>query len=484
MTNADQLIKFVQKQLGDRQFIVAIQREPYMHETDGKNIKAKRTVGGAHILMDGILRKVGGTMVALGSGAADSQVVDKKGRIKVPPNQDKYTLKRIFLTDEEMEGFYYGFANQTLWPLCHAVFIRPAFKETWWKAYVDVNRKFADAIVEEIKGDKAFVWVNDYHLALLPQMIKEKRPGVTVGMFWHIPWPTHEIFRICPWRSKILSGMLGADFIGFHRDYHVDNFMRCCRRELGVLVDSEPKKIFFNKHETKVANVPAGSDYHEIVDKLEKTKSETRKSVEKEFGFSAQYLSIGVDRIDYTKGLIARIQIIDRLLEKYPRYIGKFVHLAIGAPSRTKIPAYAQYNQDLNELIRTVNEKYARKGWEPVKFITSELPREKIFSLYRLSDVCMVTSLDDGMNLVAKEYVICAPPNKGMLVISKFTGAAKDLSQALQINPYDIEGSAKLLNDALIMPAAEKKKRNLAMQEILKEENIYKWGIDFIRQCF
>ncbi|MBI1863103.1 trehalose-6-phosphate synthase, partial [Candidatus Microgenomates bacterium] len=204
MTNADQLVKFVQKQLGDRQFIVAIQREPYLHEFDGKSIKAKKTAGGAHILMDGILRKVGGTMVALGSGSADAEVVDKKGRIKVPPNQDKYTLKRIFLNEKEMDGFYYGFANQTLWPLCHAVFVQPHFSETWWKSYVEVNKKFAQAILEEIKGDKAFVWVNDYHLALLPQMIKEKKPNVTIGTFWHIPWPTHEIFRICPWRKLIL----------------------------------------------------------------------------------------------------------------------------------------------------------------------------------------------------------------------------------------------------------------------------------------
>lgn len=482
MTNADQLVKFVQKQLGDRQFIVAIQREPYLHEFDGKNIKTKKTAGGAHILMDGILRKVGGTMVALGQGGADAQVVDKKGRIKVPPNQEKYTLKRIFLDDKEMDGFYYGFANQTLWPLCHAVFVQPVFNESWWRAYIEVNRKFANAVLEEIKGDKAFVWVNDYHLALVPQMIKEKKPGVTVGLFWHIPWPTHEIFRITPWRKLIISGMLGADFIGFHRDYHVDNFIRTCRRELGVIIDTEPRSILYNKHETKVANVPAGSDYHEIIDKLDKNKSDTRKSMEKEFGFSAQYLAIGVDRIDYTKGLLERIQIIDRFLEKYPKYQGKFVYLSIGAPSRIKIPAYQKFNEELKNLINRVNAKYAKKGWEPIKFVSNVLPREKIFSYYRMADVCMVTSLDDGMNLVAKEYVICTPPHKGMLVISKFTGAAKDLSQAIQVNPYDIEDSAKLLNTAFTMPAAEKKKRNIAMQEVLKENNIYKWGVDFIRQ--
>lgn len=484
MTNADQLVKFVQKQLGDRQFIVAIQREPYQHEFDGKSMKTKKTAGGAHVLMDGILRKVGGTMVALGQGTADAEVVDKKGRVRVPPGQDKYTLKRIFLNEEEMDGFYFGFANQTLWPLCHAVFIRPVFTESWWKTYTEVNRKFADAIIEEIKGDKAFVWINDYHLALVPQMIKEKKPGVTVGLFWHIPWPTHEIFRICPWRNKLLNGMLGSDFIGFHRDYHVDNFIRCCRRELGVLIDTEPRTIIHGRNETKVSNVPAGSDYHEIIEKLDKTKSVTRKSMEKEFGISAQYLAIGVDRIDYTKGLKSRIQIIDRFLEKYPRYIGKFVYLSIGAPSRTKIPEYAKFGQELQDLINTVNAKYAKKEWEPIKFVTNVLPREKIFSYYRLSDVCMVTSLDDGMNLVAKEYVICTPPSKGMLVISKFTGAAKDLSQAVQINPYDLEDSAKQLNTALTMSSTEKRKRNLAMQEVLRENNIYKWGVDFIKNCF
>jgi trehalose 6-phosphate synthase len=481
MTNSDQLIKFVQKQLGDRKLIVAIQREPFIHETGPKGIRVKKSAGGAHILLDGILRKVGGLMVAVAAGDADAAVVDKKGRIEVPPYQPKYTLKRIFLSDEEQEGFYYGFANQTLWPLSHVVFIQPQFNPKWWNEYVKVNQKFAKAILDEVKNEEAVVWVNDYHLALLPEMLKAKRPGIKVGTFWHIPWPTYEIFRICPWRKKILAGLLGSDFIGFHRGYHVENFINCARRELEVIDDSEPRSVQYKNHTTKLAAVPAGIDYHEIVEKMEKNKNISRKILEEDFGINPQYLAIGVDRIDYTKGLLERLHIIDRFLEKYPKYQGKFTYLSIGAPSRTKIPAYNAFNQDLLNLINIINLKYAHNGWEPIKFVTTVLSREKIFSYYQLADVCLVTSLDDGMNLVAKEFIICNKPDKGMLLLSKFTGAAKDLSSALLINPYDTDDSANLLHEALIMDSKEKLRRNMEMKEILKENNIYNWGIEFIK---
>lgn len=479
--NADQLIKYVRKNLHDKQFIVAIQREPYLHEKSPKGIRLKKNAGGAHILLDGILRKVGGLMVAVAAGDADAAVVDKKGRIQVPPNQPKYTLKRIFLNEEEMDGFYYGFANQTLWPLSHVVFTPPKFNAAWWKEYIDVNTKFAKAILEEIKGDKAFVWINDYHLALLPSLLKEKKPGITVGTFWHIPWPTYEIFRICPWRKPLLAGLLGSDFIGFHRGYHVENFIDSARRELEVIVDSEPRSVMYKNHTTKLAPVPAGIDFHEIKEKLDKQGPVSKKILKDDFGFDTQYLAIGVDRIDYTKGLLERLDIIDRFLEKYPKYQEKFTYLSIGAPSRTKIPAYISFNQELQNKISLINLKYARNGWEPIKFVSQVTTREKIFSYYRLADVCMVTSLDDGMNLVAKEFVICNPADKGMLLLSKFTGAAKDLSSALLINPYDTEDSATLLHTALTMKTEEKIRRNNAMKHILEENNIYNWGIDFIR---
>ncbi len=482
MINANDFVKFAKKILKNQQLVVAIQREPYIHIKTSEGIVMQKAAGGAHLLLDGILKQIGGLMVAVASGNADQDVVDNKGRFYVKTNNDKsYTLKRIFLKKKELDGFYYGFANQTLWPLSHVVFVKPVFNPNWWLEYEKVNQKFAEAILEEIEEKNAFIWVNDYHLALLPQLLKNQKTNLKIGFFWHIPWPTYEIFRICPWRKQILEGLLGSDFIGFHRGYHVENFIQCVRRELEVLIDSEPRSIQYKDHQTKMNNIPAGIDYFEIIEKLENSPKITNGLIKKDFGFNYKFLAIGVDRIDYTKGLLERLKIIDRFLEKYPQYQEKFVYLSIGAPSRIHIPAYKKLNQEIFDLIEKINWKYSTSKWQPIVFINKVIPREKIFKYYHLADICLVTSLDDGMNLVAKEFIICNNPEKGMLLLSKFTGAAKDLKSAYLINPYDIEGSADALFEALNISPQEKLKRNKEMKNILKEENIYRWGIQFIQ---
>lgn len=481
MTNSQTLINFIKKELGNRQLIVALQREPYIHTAVDKKIEVKKAAGGVHLLLDGVLKKVGGTMVAVAGGDADQLVVDKKNRLKVPPKSEKYTLKRVFLSQEETDGFYYGFANQTLWPLCHAVFVRPVFKLEWWNEYLKVNKKFADAILEEVGDKDALIWVNDYHLALLPSLLRKKNKHLKIGTFWHIPWPTYEIFRICPWRREILEGLLGSDFIGFHRGYHVENFLASARRDLGVIVDSEPMTITYKNSTTKLASLPAGIDYHEILEKLERYKNPTKQLIKDEFGFDYEYLALGVDRIDYTKGIIVRLQAVDKFLEKHKEFIGKFVYLSLGAPSRISIPAYRDYNRRIQQTVAEINQKYAKGNWQPIRFINEIIPREKIFAYYQLADVCLVTSLDDGMNLVAKEFIICCNPERGMLILSKFTGAAKDLGSSILVNPYDTDSVAESIYQALKMEDSEKKKRNNEMKEVVKENNIYKWGIDFIK---
>jgi trehalose 6-phosphate synthase len=480
MINAEDLIKYAKKTLKNKKFVVAIQREPYLHMRTPEGIKLEKVAGGAHILLDGILKQVGGLMVAIGSGNGDAETADEKGRILVPPKDKSYTLKRVFLKKKDLDGFYYGFANQTLWPMCHAVFIKPRFNPAWWESYIKVNQLFANAILDELGGQDAFVWINDYHLALLPQMLKEKNSKLTIGTFWHIPWPTYEIFRICPWRKNLLEGLAGSDFIGFHRGYHVENFVECCRRELQVIVDTEPRSILYKEHQTKLANIPAGIDYHEIKEKLEKHTNVTKNIFKKDFDIDSKYVAIGVDRIDYTKGIPERLKIIDRFLELYPEFIGNFTYLSIGAPSRLHIPEYKNHNREILDLIEKINWKYSTSTWQPIVFIDKILPREKIFAYYKVADSCLVTSLDDGMNLVAKEYVICSDNTKGMLVLSKFTGAAKDLKSAVLINPYDTEDSAILLKQALTMPKEERYKRNKQMEDTIKENNIYDWAIKFI----
>jgi len=481
MVNADDLIKFAKKKLKNKQFVVAIQREPYVHVKTPEGIQLEKAAGGAHILLDGILKQIGGLMVAIGSGSADSLTVDKKGRLKVPPKEKTYTLKRIFLKKKELDGFYYGFANQTLWPLCHAVFVKPRFVNEWWDYYLKVNQKYAEAIIDELDSHDAFIWINDYHLALLPKLLKDYKSSLKIGTFWHIPWPTYEIFRICPWRKQILEGLAGSDFIGFHRGYHVENFIECARRELEVIVDSEPRSIQYKEHQTKLANIPAGIDYHEIKAVLETShKNVTKKIFLKDFGVTTPYVAVGVDRIDYTKGLPERLKIIDRFLEKYPQFQEKFTYISIGAPSRIHIPTYKALNREVADLVEKINWKYSTTNWLPIHFVNRIVPREKIFYYYKVADACLVSSLDDGMNLVAKEYVICSDNDKGMLILSKFTGAAKDLKAAIQINPYDTEGSADALAIAITMNKEERIKRNKIMDAIVIENNIYRWAIDFI----
>lgn len=482
MTNADDLIKFAKKALKNKKFVVAIQREPYIHIKDGHGVHLEIAAGGAHVLLDGILRQLGGLMVAIAAGNADSQVVDDQGRIQVPPDNPSYTLKRIFLKKKELDGFYYGFANQTLWPICHAVFVKPIFNKDWWEQYYKVNEKYAEAIIDELKEEDAFIWINDYHLALLPKMLKEKRPNLTIGTFWHIPWPTHEIFRICPWRKELLEGLLGSDFIGFHRGYHMENFIMSARRELEVIVDSEPRTVIHKEHHTKLANLPAGIDYHEIQQELNIIKDVDKSLITKDFGIDYENIIIGVDRVDYTKGLIERLKIIDKFFETHPEYLGKLVYLSIGAPSRIHIPAYKNLNRELFDLIEKINWKYSNPDWQPIYFINEVIDRKRLFSYYKLADACLVTSLDDGMNLVAKEYVICTPADKGMLILSKFTGAAKDLKSAVLINPYDIDSSVAALYQALTMKKEEKIERNNKMKTTIKEQNIYNWAINFIQK--
>ncbi|MFA5995313.1 MAG: trehalose-6-phosphate synthase [Patescibacteria group bacterium] len=483
MTTDKDLIDFATKALAGKKFVSVIQRQPFSHIKTNSTIKLEKSVGGVTVLLDSILKKIGGLMVAVGSGDADAEVLDKDGHIKMPPGEDKYSLKRIFLTKKELDRFYYGFANQTLWPLCHCVFVKPIFRTSWWKTYVNINKRFAQIILDEIKDDNAFIWINDYHFALLPKMLRKKRPKLNIGIFWHIPWPTSEIFRICPWRKEILEGLLGANFVGFHRRYHVENFMDCLRQELGIQIDKSSSTVYYQQHQTKLLNIPTGIDIDEIDHKLQQQKNLDRSFIKKRLGYdiNSTYLVVGVDRIDYTKGLIERFRILDRFFDKYPHMQAQVSYLSIAVKSRLNIPAVKAYNAKLYKLIDRINSTYQTKQWKPIYFFDSAIDRDELFSLYHLADVGLVTPLDDGMNLVAKEYAIGAKPNKGVLVLSQFAGAAKDLTTALLINPYDVEKSVDALYEALLMNSEEKLQRNLAMRRVLEEHNIYRWGMEFIK---
>lgn len=480
MTNKSDLEKFIKDKLKDRVFIVVSYREPYIHTKSLEGIKVVEPAGGAHVLMDLIAKASKGTYIACGSGDADHKVVDKFNRVSVPPKAPLYTLKRVFLTKKEIERYYYGFANQSLWPLCHTVFIKPVFDLSWWQTYQAINEKFAKAILEEIGEKKAFVWINDYHHCLVPQLLRQSGKDIKIGTFWHIPWPTFEVFRVIPWAKEILIGLLGSDFLAFHRGYHVQNFFQCVQRQIEAQNDFEQTTIIFQNHQTKIEALPAGIDYHEIIETKNKYKVTGKSLLKNEFGIIAKYLAIGVDRLDYTKGLIERFKMIDRFLEKYPEFIGNFVYFGILAPSRTHISAYRHYAKEVTDLMEKINWKYLKDSWKPLFVNIKVVPREKVLAYYQSVNCCLITSLDDGMNLVAKEYVLSCGSDHGMLVLSRFAGASRDLKHAIIINPYNIEEGADAIYKALNMNKEEKKTRNLKMRDDLKSKNIYQWAINFI----
>ncbi len=479
----EKLGDLVRAKLRESSMIVVSNREPFMHVLDETTGQAKcvRPASGLVAAIDPIMRACGGTWVAHGSGNADRQFVNSKDKLGVPPDDNRYILKRVWLTPEEENGFYLGFSNEGLWPLCHITFTRPIFREADWQMYKSVNQKFADSIVEELPAKNAFVFIQDYHFTLLPKMIKEKRPDATVALFWHVPWPNTEIFSTCPYQAEIFDGMLGCDLIGFHVQYHCNNFLDTANRLLESRVDNEKNSVVRTGVETLVRPFPisiagiAGGD-------VSRREAAAVERIKNEYGLKNMIVAVGVDRIDYTNGLIERVLAIDRFLEKYPEYQKKFVFIQLAAPSRTKIKRYHDLSDEIEQLVEKKNSKYADGNWRPIIYLKKYFTPEEVRPYYQAGDICIVSSLHDGMNLVAKEYVAAKSDNSGVLILSKFTGAARELTDAVQINPYSIEEFADSLKSAAEMPPEEKKKRMTNMRKQITENNVYRWAASIISE--
>lgn len=473
----------IHTKLGDKSLFVVSNREPYMHivqEQSGTE-KCIRPASGVVTAIDPILKACGGTWVAHGSGNADKKFVNSKDKLGVPPENMRYILKRVWLSKAEEDGYYYGFSNEGLWPLCHITHTRPIFKETDWQEYKTVNRKFADAVIEELPAKNPFVFIQDYHFTLLGKMIKEKRPETVIALFWHIPWPNPEVFSICPFHKEILEGMLGCDLIGFHVQYHCNNFMETANRLLESRVDNEKFSIVRSGKETLVRSFPISIDYA-LASKMPEKRADEVQRIINEYALGDKIVAVGVDRIDYTKGIIERVLSIDRFLEKYPQYLHKFVFIQLAAPSRTHIKRYHDLMGEIDELIEKKNWKFQEGGWKPIIYLKRHFSPEEIKPYYSLADICIVSSLHDGMNLVAKEYVASNNSLKGALILSKFTGVARELTDAIQINPYSIEESADAIKAAIEMPPAEKERRMKNMRQLVSENNIYKWAGNIITE--
>ncbi|OGO43778.1 MAG: hypothetical protein A2Z05_04395 [Chloroflexi bacterium RBG_16_60_22] len=618
--NKDRLYRLVQSKLGDSLFIVVSNREPYVHSLSGREIKWNRPVSGLTEALDPVMRASGGTWVAQGTGDADRKVVDKHDRVAVPPDNPEYTLRRVWLTEDEVAGFYLGFSNEGLWPLCHVTFTPPVFNEADWQTYQKVNSIFADAVIKEIGDRPAVVLVQDYHFALLSHYLKERNPGLTVGQFWHIPWPAYEVLRTCPWHQEILVGMLGNDLMGFHTQAFCNNFIESVERSLEARTVREEDTIFRQGNTTVVEPFPISVDFDGIseaagsaavekemaalkkefhlegkylgigMDRLDYTKGiperllaldrflednpeyrgrvvfiqagmpsrtqiDTYKKIgqrgndlmgfhtqafcnnfiesversleartvreedtifrqgnttvvepfpisvdfdgiseaagsaavekemaalKKEFHLEGKYLGIGMDRLDYTKGIPERLLALDRFLEDNPEYRGRVVFIQAGMPSRTQIDTYKKIGQRIDDLMAGINKKYGTDAWQPVVPMTRQLSHDTLNALRRLARFCVVSSLHDGMNLVAKEFVAARVDGDGVLILSKFTGAAVEMRNALLINPYAIGEFALKIKEAIEMPEAERRRRMARMRDIVSANNIYRWGASMV----
>jgi alpha,alpha-trehalose-phosphate synthase [UDP-forming] len=474
---ADRLAVHVQSRLADGRLFVVSNREPYTHVQKGKSIEVNVPASGLVTALEPVLCACGGTWVAHGSGDADTETVDSHDRLLVPPDDPHYTLRRVWLTKEEEEGYYYGFANEGLWPLCHIAHTRPLFRASDWNHYQEVNRKFAEALLEEMHGvTNPVVLVQDYHFALLPRMIKERRPDARLAIFWHIPWPNPEAFGICPWQKELIDGLLGADLIGFHIQAHCSNFLQTVDRIVESRIDWDHSTVQRLDHGTTVHPFPISVNSHDPQTKLHESAYEERASLLKSLGVRAALMGVGVDRLDYTKGILERFLAIERFLEKYQRYQGVFTFVQIGAPSRTHIKRYHDLQAEVEAEAERINWRFRSEQWKPIVLLERQHSHQEIEPYYRAADLCLVTSLHDGMNLVAKEFVATRQDERGVLILSCFTGAARELRDALQVNPYDIDQTAEAIRTALEMNAEEKQQRMQRMRKTIREQNVYRWA--------
>ena len=490
---AAQLEATLSDALRGTRLIVLANREPYIHvrrrrtargfwnwvrgrkETEG--VEWTRPASGLVTALDPVMRVNGGTWIAHGSGNADRETADSRGRLRVPPDRPSYTLRRLWLTPEEEEGYYYGCANNALWPLCHIAYARPQFDDRDWQQYVRVNRRFADAVIEEIGDDRAVVFVQDYHFALLPRFVKDARPDVTVCQFWHIPWPNREAFRVCPWAEDILHGLLGNDLLAFHIQYHCNNFLDTVDRALESRVDYEHFAAWRGGRPTFVRPFPISIDptLWRSPAKPADLAAETRQ-VRKLLGLNKEKMIVGVDRLDYTKGIPDRLRAFARLLERYPEWRGRVSMVQIGAPSREHLKTYQALMAEVQHCADEINAKYRADEWLPVIYRPEHHQPEQVAQMFRAADACVVSSLHDGMNLVAKEFIAARGDEHGVLVLSEFTGAARELEHAIHINPFAIDSFADALHQALVMPGDEQRRRMRALRERVNSHTVYDWA--------
>jgi trehalose 6-phosphate synthase len=458
--------------------VLVSNRQPYAHHHGENGIEVERPAGGLVSALDPAMQQLNGSWVAWGHGSADREETRRDGSLWVPPEQPSYRLRRVWLDESAQDNFYLGYANQSLWPLCHLLMDEAVFRRQYWEAYRSTNARFAQAVLDEVGDENRVVWVHDYHLALLPALLREARADLPVSMFWHIPWPPYDIWRINPQRRELLRSLLANDLLAFHVDRYVVNFLDCVKAELGdeVKVDFKRGVVHQASRATRVRAIPISIDVDHLTSMADRTDAEFRRTVlGKRFHLDGQKLILGVDRLDYTKGLPHKLEAFELFLERYPEWRDKVSLVQIVSPSRTEIGAYQRLSDQLRESARRINERFGGENWTPVCLVEKNTPAEDLTILYGMADACWVTSLYDGMNLVASEFVICADPRRGVLLLSEFAGASEFLDRAITVNPYDADTGAYLLQKALSMPEAERAARLAKMRKKIEGYTVHDW---------
>jgi trehalose 6-phosphate synthase len=472
------LRRLVKDELGSPEVIVASNREPYVHHRDadgGRRVEVPAS--GMVTALEPIVRACGGVWVAHGGGSADRDVVDLHDRIRVPPEDPAYALKRVWLRPEDEEGYYYGFSNEGLWPLCHLAYVRPIFRETDWDAYRSVNQQFANAAIRESRRPDPVVLIQDYHLALLPRLIRQRKPNATITLFWHIPWPSAETFSVCPWKDDIMRHLLAADVVGFHTRQYCLNFLATAEQLLECRVDRERMTVTVEGHVCRVAAYPISIEWPAPQLKGLPSVAVSCARIRRHHGIaSGVHLGVGVERWDFTKGIVERFHALEALLVRRADLRGRVTLLQVAAPSRTKLPAYQALQQQTLAETERINSRFGSSSWKPIVLVDRHQSAEQVCELFRAADFCLVNSLHDGMNLVSKEFVAARDDEDGVLILSAFTGASRELVEALLVNPFCISETAAAIEAAITMPREERRERMRLMRRTVQDNNVYRWA--------
>lgn len=471
------LQQVVREHLDSPEMFAVSNREPYIHNQGPDGPVVQVPASGMVTALEPIMRACAGTWVAHGSGSADRDVVDGKDRVRVPPEDPSYTLRRVWLTTEEEEGYYFGFSNEGIWPLCHLAYVRPAFRESDWRQYRAVNERFAEVLADESRTRDPVVLVQDFHFALLPRFLRKRKPDATIAVFWHIPWPNAETFGVCPWKEEMLTHLLAADILGFHTRHHCQNFLASVDRFIECQIDHEHMTVTLRGHVCRVVPYPISIEWPPRwlsgIPEIEAC----RRLVRERHGIAPDVsIGLGVERWDFTKGIVERFLALESLFEKEPALRGKLSLLQVAAPTRSKLPAYQSLQeQTLGEALR-INAKYGTDSWKPIVLIDRHQEPREVFEMFRAADFCVVNSLHDGMNLVAKEFVSARDDEDGVLILSTFAGASRELPEALLVNPFAVGETAAAMLSAIQMRRDERRIRMKAMRRTVKENNVYRWA--------